>query len=43
MYNFLLIQYKLYIQNLPSIGIDKIKILANSYLTEEEKTELFKE
>ena len=34
-------QYRLYIANARSIGIEKIKQLANIYLTEEERAELF--
>lgn len=41
MNNFIKTQYKLYIFGGQSIGIEKIKLLAKLYLTEEEQKELF--
>lgn len=42
MKDFIKIQYQLYLSNGKSIGIDKINKLADIYLTEEEKQEIFK-
>lgn len=41
MFEFIKTQYNLYKLGNKSIGIEKIKQLANIYLTEEERTELF--
>lgn len=43
MNNFIKTQYKLYITGGKSIGIEKIKLLAKLYLSEEEQKELFEE
>lgn len=43
MNNFIKTQYQLYISGNKSIGIEKIKLLAQLYLTEEEQKELFEE
>ncbi len=41
MKEYIKIQYKLFIKGAKSIGIEKIKQLADKYMTEEERTELF--
>ena len=41
MKEFIRIQYQLYLSGLKSISIDKIHALADKYLTEDEKSELF--
>ena len=41
MNNFIKTQYKLYISGQKSIGIEKIKLLAKLYMSEEEQKELF--
>lgn len=38
---FITTQYRLYLANAKNIGIEKIKKLANAYMTEAEKVELF--
>ncbi len=43
MNNFIKTQYRLYLLGQNSISIEKIKHLANIFLTEEERNELFKE
>lgn len=43
MYNFIKTQYQLYKAGQHSIGIEKIKILAKQFLTEEQQAELFGE
>lgn len=43
MKNFIYIQYKLYKSGGKSVGIEKIRKLAEIYLTEEERAELFKD
>lgn len=41
MNNFIQTQYKLYISGGKSIGIEKIKLLAKLYMSEEERKGLF--
>ena len=43
MIEFIKIQYNLYKTGGKSIGIEKIKQLANAYMTEDERVELFKD
>ena len=43
MVEFIKTQYNLYKAGNKSIGIDKIKQLANIFMTEDEQTELFKD
>ena len=43
MIEFIKTQYNLYKSGNKSIGIDKIKQLANAFMTEEQREELFKE
>lgn len=43
MKQFITTQYRLYLANAKNIGIEKIKQLANIFMTEDEQTELFKE
>lgn len=43
MVEFIKTQYNLYKTGSKSIGIEKIKQLANIFMTEEERAELFKE
>lgn len=43
MKEFIKIQYHLYLANEKNIGIEKINILANKFMTEEERNELFQE
>lgn len=43
MNNFIKTQYYLYISGQKTIGIEKIKMLAKLYLSEEDQTELFGE
>lgn len=43
MIEFIKTQYNLYKSGNKSIGIDKIKQLANAFMTKEQITELFKE
>ncbi len=43
MNNFIKTQYKLYISGNKSIGIEKIKLLAKLYMSEEDQKELFGE
>lgn len=43
MIEFIKTQYKIYCSGGKSIGIDKIKQLANAFMTEEQMVELFKE
>lgn len=41
MKQFIITQYRLYLANAKSIGIEKINQLANVFMTEDEKDELF--
>ncbi len=41
MRDFIYLQYNLYISGKKSIGIEKIKLLAKKFLTEQERTALF--
>lgn len=41
MRDFIYVQYNLYTSGAKSIGIEKIKRLAERYLTDEERVELF--
>lgn len=43
MREFIKTQYNLYKSGGKSIGIDRIKQLANAYMTEDERAELFKD
>lgn len=43
MKKYIEIQYEMYKKGNKSIGIEKIKKLAEKFMTEEEKTELFKD
>lgn len=43
MIEFIKIQYNLYKTGGKSIGIEKIKQLANAYMAEDERAELFKD
>lgn len=43
MVEFIKTQYYLYKSGSKSIGIEKIKQLANAFMTEEQRAELFKE
>lgn len=43
MKEFIKIQYRLYLANTKSVGIEKIKQLANIFMTETERAELFKD
>ena len=43
MIEFIKTQYNLYKSGAKSIGIEKIKKLAEKFMTEEERTELFKD
>lgn len=43
MIEFIKTQYNLYKTGSKSIGIEKIKQLANAFMTEEQREELFKE
>lgn len=42
MKEFIKIQYRLYLANTKSIGIEKIKQLANIFMIEDERADLFK-
>lgn len=41
MRNFIYVQYNLYVSGAKSIGIEKIQLLAERYLTDSERAELF--
>lgn len=43
MIEFIKTQYNLYKSGGKSIGIEKLKQLANAFMTEDERTELFKD
>lgn len=43
MNDFIRLQYKMYLLGNKSVGLEKIKTLANIYMTEEERKELFKD
>lgn len=43
MIEFIKTQYKIYCLNGNSIGIDRIRKLANIFMTEDERAELFKD